>query len=457
MVQLVYQGELNFSLTEFIVCAGWLVIIYFFAIWYRGKRGEGNPAYHVFYLGLTAKIVGAICFALGYTVVYKGGDTIAYYETSMSYSKLALYNPGNFFKAYFISGNSQEAKINLFDVGYTGMPINYIYVDSKTLFTSKFYTPFLILTGNGYFACTILVGALSYIGNWGLYLLFYRKYPEQKWLLAIAILFLPSTLFWTGGLSKDTITFLFTCSAVYFFYRLIEIKYSTVYLALFFFCLWILVAVKPYVILVMLPAMAIWFLHRFTSKIEKRFIRIIALPLFLIISIAVLLFIFNMFGESMGKFSVDNALETAVMTQYDLKQDYYGGNSFDIGDFEPTAMGVLSKFPVATFAGLFRPTILEVRTPLSLISAIENIFLLWLCGVLFLRLLLGFFYKGTPMMDMLKSEPVLIYCLIFTLIFSFMIGLTTSNFGALVRFKTPMLPFYATAVFVLVSRGKKLF
>ena len=456
MVELVYQGYLDFSFVELIICVGWLFIIYFFATWYRGRYGAGNPAYQVFYLGLTAKIVGAILFALGYTVVYKGGDTIGYYETAMSYSKLAMHNPINFLKAYFVVENSQESKMNLFPVDQTGMPVDYLYVDNKTLFTSKFYVPFLLLTGNGYFACSILVGALSFIGNWGLYLLFYRKYPDQKWLLAIAILFLPSVLFWTGGISKDTITFLFTCSSVYFFYRLIEFKYSTIYLLLFFFCLWILVAVKPYIILVMLPSMAVWFLHRYTGKIEKRLIRIIALPLLLTISVTIMLVIFNLFGESMGKFSVDQALETAVVTQHDLKQDYYGGNSFDIGEFDASVSGVISKFPQATFAGLFRPTLLEVKTPLSLISAIENTFLLWLCFILLLRLLLGGMYKGAPMIDMLKAEPVLIFCLVFCLLFAFMIGLTTSNFGALVRFKSPMLPFYATLIFVLVSRGKKL-
>jgi hypothetical protein len=40
-----------------------------------------------------------------------------------------------------------------------------------------------------------------------------------------------------------------------------------------------------------------------------------------------------------------------------LKRDYYGGNSFDIGTFDPTIQGIIGKAPKAIMAGVYRPYI----------------------------------------------------------------------------------------------------
>jgi hypothetical protein len=39
--------------------------------------------------------------------------------------------------------------------------------------------------------------------------------------------------------------------------------------------------------------------------------------------------------------------------------------------------------------------------------------------------------------------------------FAFSVGLTTSNFGALVRYKIPAVPFYLSAILILYQRSKQ--
>ena len=56
--------------------------------------------------------------------------------------------------------------------------------------------------------------------------------------------------------------------------------------------------------------------------------------------------------------------------------DYYGGNSFDIGEFDASAVSMLSKAHLAISAALFRPFLWEARNPVMLMSAIENTLLL---------------------------------------------------------------------------------
>lgn len=146
----------------------------------------------------------------------------------------------------------------------------------------------------------------------------------------------------------------------------------------------------------------------------------------------------------MGKFSLDNALSTIEVSQADLtRSEQYGENYFDIGGFDGTWSGLISKFPVATSAGLFRPYLWEARSFVMALGGMEN---LWL-----LLLALGTLYKAGPrfLVRCLSSIPILLMAFLFAIMFAFLIGVTTPNFGALVRFKIPLVPLFVAALFIV--------
>jgi hypothetical protein len=154
--------------------------------------------------------------------------------------------------------------------------------------------------------------------------------------------------------------------------------------------------------------------------------------------------------ESSGGFysSPEAMMERAVVIQNDLKQDYYGENTFDIGRFDASYTGILSKAPVAIVAGLFRPFIWEASGPTLIISALENIFILVL-------LMIAVFGRGIKnFFKQLSSNHYLIFSFTFTLILSLMVGLTTANFGALVRYKIPYMPFLITSLLIIYNNQK---
>ncbi len=124
-------------------------------------------------------------------------------------------------------------------------------------------------------------------------------------------------------------------------------------------------------------------------------------------------------------------LETAWIIQDDLKKDYYGGNSFDIGTFEPTLSGVLGKAPKAIVAGLFRPFVWEGQGALMLLSGLENLILLLLVAWVLLKTGPFRFFSR------LYHDPLILSLFVFALTFAFFVGLTTANFGALVRYVVP--------------------
>ena len=55
----------------------------------------------------------------------------------------------------------------------------------------------------------------------------------------------------------------------------------------------------------------------------------------------------------------------------------------------------------------------------------------------------------------LSKEPFLIYCFAYSLMMALGIGLSTSNFGALVRFKIPLLPFLVFGLLYVYDNYKK--
>jgi hypothetical protein len=55
----------------------------------------------------------------------------------------------------------------------------------------------------------------------------------------------------------------------------------------------------------------------------------------------------------------------------------------------------------------------------------------------------------------ISDHPILMCSFIFSILFAFLIGLTTANFGALVRFKIPLVPLYVSTMMVLFSYAPK--
>jgi hypothetical protein len=132
-----------------------------------------------------------------------------------------------------------------------------------------------------------------------------------------------------------------------------------------------------------------------------------------------------------------------VVVNIDQKQEYYGGNSFDIGEFDADPLSMLSKAHVAIAATLFRPYLWDVRNVVMLASALENTYIMLLTIFLLFRLkVIGFF-------SLIGKNPMLLFSVLFSLFFAFSVGIATSNFGSLVRLKIPCIPFYVASLFVL--------
>jgi hypothetical protein len=442
-IETYYYGKIPIEMWEYVAFVGVLFCIWLFSgIILRG-RIQQQPQYRFFLWGLWAKVLGGFAFAVTYIFYYGGGDTVAYYQSTIALCKLFYHDLPTFFEVYFSPASFEVSSVFS---EKTGEPLGYIYFNDQTRFVMKLLVPFMLLCGNSYFITTLLISIVTYAGIWKLYLLFTSYFPRYHRNLAIAILFMPSVVFWGSGMLKDSFTLTATCFFLVEVNQLIK-KSRAIYVSalLLVLCAFFIIAIKPYIFLILLPGSLLWFFYSRVQSIRSKFLRYAVVPFTAALVVFGSYGVLVSLGDKFGKFSPDKALQTAVITQNDLKQEYYAGNSFDIGTFEPTVLGIASKFFPATIAGLYRPFIWEAENVLMLFSGLENLF------ILALTLQLLFSWKWKSLGQFLLKHPLLLCSLIFAVLFAFMIGLTTSNFGALVRFKIPLVPLYMGTIVVLAS------
>lgn len=430
------------SVSDFIMPPLFALVILMFSLYVRNKNIQTNPAYKYYVAGIMVKIIGSVAICLVYTLYYSSGDSTGYFEQGRSICNLLYKDPSYFFEVLF--KGCTAANYSYLDDTTTYVDYHSWTTDYSAMFISRLISPFYLITFNSFLAVTILLCWICYSGVWKLYLLFCEQFPEIKKQLAISILFIPSVVFWGSGLLKDTITL--ACIGWYsygFYYFLIKKKYNIRNITYILVSAYLLIALKPYILFALLPGSLIWLSYEKISSTKNKAIRLIIAPLVMVGGIVGGFYALSNMNEILGVYSLDTVLDRAVVVQQDLKRSYYGGNSFDIGDFDASIGGVLSKSPLAINATLFRPYLWEVRNPLMLLSSIESTYIFFLTFGLILRLkFLGFF-------GLIWKNPLLLFSILFALFFAFSVGLSTPNFGALSRLKIPCIPFFVSSLFVL--------
>jgi len=418
-------------------------------IFIRAKRRqerdiEKNDAYRFYTKAIMFKVFMGLALASVYAFFYGGGDTINFWTDAEKTAGLISIDFSCFLR--ILSGDFSVS--NYFCYTWeTGRPM-YMLRDPQSFTIAQLVIIPYLLTIKAFFGCTVLVSWIAFGGVWRLYMVFVQEYPQLKKEMAICVLFIPSVVFWGSGILKDTFTFTAVCWMTYAVYNLLirrtNMAWSVVYLVV---SAWMLITVKPYIFVALLPGTVIWVVFKRIQGVTNPVIRILVAPIIMMIGAIGASFIFSQAASNLGDYGdVDTMLNKAVVTQQDLKQEYYGGNTFDIGNFEPTIPGVLSKAPIAIFSGLFRPMLWEAKSFFMIITAIEN------TAVLLFFIFMIFKVGPLRYVSGTLAEPMSMFGFVFTIFFSFAVGLTTANFGSLVRYKIPAMPFFLASIFIARER-----
>ncbi|HET6992058.1 MAG TPA: hypothetical protein VFJ43_12070, partial [Bacteroidia bacterium] len=413
---------------EWVMLGIYMLLIIAISFYIQISHIKKERIYKYYSWAVLAKISAAVAFCLIYIYYYDGGDTVSYYESSRALVNMGMKNPGNFMQEVIQSPSMSNYL--LFDQA-TGYPWGYMYFDPGSWFVAKLLCPILVIAFRSYLVSTVILSWFSFIGTWKLFKMLVRYYPYLEGRMAFSILFVPSVLFWGSGILKDTFTFTAVCWFIVGLDGVFISKISRVKnIFVLILSAYVLLSIKPYILISLLPGAFVWILYLRISGMNSRFLKVASIPLIYVFSFVIGYVILNLLGDRLGKFSIQKMLVTASVTQKDLKQDYYHGSSFDIGDFEPTIGGMLGKAPAAITVGLFRPFIWEARNVVMLISGLENLsFLLMAIGVV-----AGLLFDIRKFFRVILDNPFMIFLLSYSILFSLLVGLSTSNFGALVRF-----------------------
>ncbi len=430
------------ELRDLIVTPVLLIVLYFVA--YVIRPSVTDSVTRVYFIpALTVKIIGALAVGFIYQFYYGGGDTFNYHtHGSRHIWEAFLDSPLLGIKLLFNDGSDYT------DVYRYASRIPF-FVDPSSYAIVKIAAVFDLFTFSSYSSTAILFAVFSFVGMWMFFLVFYEKYPQLHRWLAVASFFIPSVFFWGSGLLKDTITLGCLGIATYGVNQIFVLRKGS-------FSRWLLLAlgiyglysIKVYILLVFLPSIIIWIFLANLKSVRSIMVRALLFPFVITAAIAIGYYAMLKAGEDNEKYALDSLSKTAQVTAYDIR--YWtgrnAGSGYTLGELDGSMVSMLRLAPQAINVSLFRPYLWEVNNPLMLLSSFESLLFLIFCVVI----LVGQNVKVLKAM----SEPDVFFALIFSISFAFAVGVATFNFGTLVRYKIPLLPFFLVALVLIRYHSK---
>ncbi len=399
-------------------------------------------------IGLAVKVFGGISFGLIYMFYYGYGDTFTYFESAKILGGILLDTPIYGLKLIFNLTDYVRAE----DYLYNHFLVNY-YRGNDTFAVIKIAGFLSAIAGGGFFSTTILFSCFAFFGQWKLYSVFIYRYPKQKLALAIAHFLIPSVVFWGAGIMKDSLVLGFLGIAIYCFDLLFfRGSKSVKYFISLAISVYFIYTIKSYVLLALVPATLFWLFFSYNKKIKSSVLRVVIFPVILLIVSFTSIFSYFAFQSIDERFTTDKLFNQAVtyQTNHYSEVDKEGTRSgYTLGDFDRTFGGLIEQIIPSLVVTFFRPFPWEIKNVVMALSSLESLVLTFFTLYVVFKLRIG------SLIRYFSNDSFLIMSLVFTLIFAFIVGFSSYNFGALARYKIPCLPFYFSVLILLVSDYKE--
>lgn len=432
--------SLRFFAVDDLILGPFCLFVLYAILRNRAERNKDPLIKKLYYQGFYFKIICVLAYTFVTEFVFKGGDTGLYYQgvqdlrhavnddfnftgTIIRTLKLDLNHP---LATYFTNDNYADD----YTFNYMTSPSNFFIPRLGLIPATLFF--------NNYLCINFVFGFFALGGAIRLFKVFYHYYPKYRKELAVATIFLPSVGFWSAGLLKDPVCF---GSIGYILYAVLNIfvkrKQFRASLIWIIVCGFLLYYIKVYILLTLILAILIWLFAETNKLIKDTTLRNIFSFMTFAISFLVSFFLLNYFTsqEAAQQYKLDTLMDKAEY-QRKVIQDLAAnttplGSNFSINTSNPVAL-----FGNSLAATFFRPFPWEVKSPVALFSAIEAAF--------FLFLTLNFVFKrGVKKFFSLSfDDPRMLMCFVFAIVFALAVGASTSNFGALSRYKIPCMPFF---------------
>jgi hypothetical protein len=213
---------------------------------------------------------------------------------------------------------------------------------------------------------------------------------------------------------------------------------------------YILALVKVYILAAYLPFLMLYVVFYKLKTIKKMFFKIILFSGLMVAMGASLFLLADSIQNFLGSLALNKITESVKTTQERFEGIAgLAESSFSLGvEFDGTPGSLIKIAPAAITATLFRPFLWESKKLSTLLSSIESLaFMLFTLYVLIKAGVIHFIKN-------IFTDPMIMYCFWYALLFAIFIGTTTLNFGTLVRYKIPCIPFYLIALMLILAKSK---
>ena len=348
-------------------------------------------------------------------------DTWGYHHLSVEEYKLLFNNPSEYFFNIFHSGYEDKYG-GFFSSHYSW------WNDLKSNMFIKFLSLVNIFSFGNYYVNVIFYSFITFTGPVAIYRVFSDVFPGKKVHVLLATFLIPSFAYWTSGIHKDGLVFMAISLIIYHVYFSLKEKrfrfHRCIPLLISFI---IILSFRNFLLVILIPALFAWIL---STRTQKR-TAIIYISTYLV---CCLLFF------SLRYVFPGLDFPQAVVDKQKAFKELQGNSGIELPELKPTIGSFIVNTPHALSSTTLRPHPGDVKHILSMAAATETAFLL-------LLFFLFLFWRTNGV----KSPSFIWFCIFFSFSFLLAIGFTVNFLGAIVRYRSIVLPFLLVPVISLIN------
>ena len=348
-------------------------------------------------------------------------DTWGYHYLSVDEYKLLFSNPSEYFFNIFQSGYEDKYG-GFFSSQYSW------WNDLKSNMFIKILSLINIFSFGNYYVNVIFYSFITFTGPVAIYRVFSDVFPGKKVQVLLATFLIPSFAYWTSGIHKDGLVFMAISLIIYHVYfSLNEKRFRFHRLFPLMISFIIILSFRNFLLVILIPALFAWIL---STRIQKRN-AIVYISTYLVCGLLFFSLKYVFPGLDFPQ---------AVVEKQKAFKDLQGNSGIELPELKPTIGSFIVNTPHALSSTTLRPHPGDVKHILSMAAATETAFLL-------LLFFLFLFWRTNGV----TSTSFIWFCIFFSFSFLLTIGFTVNFLGAIVRYRSIILPFLLVPVISLIN------
>lgn len=362
-----------------------------------------------------------------YYPIRKDADIYKYFDDGKVLFELGVNNPIVYLKVLLGSDIPSFIKPMM---NHWSRPGSYNVINTNITMI-KLHSLFYFISNGSYLIHGLFFTFLAYLGIIKFYNSISKMLSEKKIQLLILCLTLPSFVLWSSSALKESLL-----TGIFFYltgFILSRNKISIKNVFLIGLGSFLVFIAKPYFAIALIPLIPFYFIKKGSNLKKYSFFLLIAF-MFLWLS-----------NILMPKVNIVQWIFDKQSTFLGFSKFLDSGSKLNITPIEPNIWSLIISTPNALFNVMVKPFIWESSNPLFIFTGLENI-------VVIICILIALFFKRKDMTY--KELNILYFFSIISIVIFILIGLTTPVMGAIVRYKSPVLPLILVSCLILIDLDK---